>query len=287
VVVGAEDVSFSALLTLAHGGARAAAMITEHPRHQSLALFRTGAALRFRVPLLTRTALAAISGSKRVEVVELRHLDTGRIREVPCDLVVFTADWIPDHELAVLGGADLDPGTLGPSVDPALHTTRPGLFAAGNLLHGAETADIAALSGRHVAGSVLRYLDGEAWPAERVPIECERPLHWIAPNAVTAPSPPSPPPRDRFLLRAHERIGAPRIELAQDGRSLWRGRLRRVMPGRSARLGSGWTAAVDAGGGPVVARVVGGHRPPSASADPGAPPGSGAPDARRRVTSAW
>src|SRR5215203_1691427 len=46
VVVGAEHVSFSALLTLGHGGARAAAMVTELPRHQSLALFRAGAAAR-------------------------------------------------------------------------------------------------------------------------------------------------------------------------------------------------------------------------------------------------
>ena len=37
LVVGAEHVSFSALLTLAHGGARAVGMVTELPRHQSLA----------------------------------------------------------------------------------------------------------------------------------------------------------------------------------------------------------------------------------------------------------
>ena len=55
VVVGAEHVSFSALLTLAHGGARTVGMVTELPRHQSLALFRAGTALRFRTPLWTRT----------------------------------------------------------------------------------------------------------------------------------------------------------------------------------------------------------------------------------------
>ena len=40
VVVGAEHVSFSALLTLSHGGARAVAMTTEHARHQTLAAFQ-------------------------------------------------------------------------------------------------------------------------------------------------------------------------------------------------------------------------------------------------------
>lgn len=256
VVVGAEHVSFSALLTLAHGGARATAMVTEHPRHQTVAAFRAGAALRFRTPLLTRTALTNIHGHRRVEAVEITDLDTGETRELPCDLVVFTADWIPDHELAVLAGATLDPATRGPSVDPPLRTTRSGVFATGNLLHGAETADVAALSGRHVALGVMRYLDGEEWPTARVPIRCQAPLRWIAPNAVTTPSAAgTAPPRGCFLLRAHDILGAAFVELAQNGRTLWRGRVRRLGPGRSARLPSSWTAAIDVHGGPVVARV--------------------------------
>ena len=79
------------------------------------------------------------------------------------------------------------------------------MFAAGNLLHGAETADVAALSGSHVAAGVIRYLDGEPWPTARIPIRCEAPLGWISPNALTAdPSHTLAPPRGRFLLRSGE-----------------------------------------------------------------------------------
>ena len=135
LVVGAEHVSFSSLLTLAHGGARTVGMVTELPRHQSFALFRAGAAARWRAPLWTRTAVTAIHGRPRVEEVELTDLDTGATRSLACDTVVFTADWIPDHELAVMGGLAMDPGTR-PRVDAALRTSRPGVLAAGNLLHG-------------------------------------------------------------------------------------------------------------------------------------------------------
>ncbi len=124
LVVGAEHVSFSALLTLAHGGARAVGMVTELPRHQSLALFRAGAALRFRTPVWTRTALTAIHGRPRVEEVELTDLESGGVRSVACDTVVFSADWIPDHELAVMAGLAMDAGTRGPAVDTALRTSR-------------------------------------------------------------------------------------------------------------------------------------------------------------------
>jgi thioredoxin reductase len=255
LVVGAEHVSFSALLTLRHGGASAVGMVTELPKHQSLALFRAGAALRWRTPVWTRTALTAIHGRPRVEEVELTELDSGHTRSVACDTVVFTADWIPDHELAVMGGLDIDPGTLGPTVDAALRTSRPGVFAAGNLLHGAETADVAALSGRHAAAGAAAFVRGAAPPEHRVPIECEPPLQWISPNAVAPGA--GPPPRERFALRSREFARRPRVELLQGGRELWSGRVARLTPGRSARLLHAWIEAVDPSGGAVRVRLAG------------------------------
>ena len=56
----------------------------------------------------------------------MTEIDSGLTRTVECDLVVFTADWIPDHELAVMAGCELDLGTRGPLVDPALRTTKRG-----------------------------------------------------------------------------------------------------------------------------------------------------------------
>jgi thioredoxin reductase len=253
VVVGAEHVSFSAILALAHGGARTVTLTTELPRHASLAAFRLGARLRYGVPVWTRTKLTGIHGRERVEGVELTDLDSGRVRGVDCDTVVFSADWIPDHELAAMAGVELDAATRGPAVDPALHTSRPGVFAAGNLLHGAEPADVAALSGRHAAAGVARYLEGGGWPARRVQITCEPPLGWIVPNAVTHPA--DTPPRSRFALRAHEFLRAPRVEIVQGKHGIWSGRLARLMPGRSTLIPHGWTGRVDHDGGEIRVRL--------------------------------
>jgi len=252
VVVGAEHVSFSAVQTLGHAGARAVAMTTEHARQQSFAVARLVAPR-----LLARTALAAIHGSERVEAVELRDLDTGAVRTLACELVVLTADWIPDHELAVLAGAELDPATRGPLVDARGRTTRPGLFAAGNVIRGAEPADVAALEGRHLAVAVAEHLAGAAWPEQRAALRCAEPLHWIAPGAVTGPEPPA---RGRWLLRAREELRAARVELVQDGRVVHRARLARVMPGRSAALAPGWAGRVDPRGGEVLVRVASARR---------------------------
>jgi thioredoxin reductase len=254
VVVGAEHVSFSAVATLAHGGASVAALVTEQPRHQSLAAFRVGAAVRYRARVRTRTALTAIHGDPHVEAVELTELDSGRITTVPCDLVVFTADWIPDHELAVMAGCELDPGTRGPRVDAAQRTSTPGVFAAGNVVHPAETADVAALGGRHAGGAVAEYLDGNrGWPTHLV-VQAQPPLRWVAPNLVAPDS--GAASRDRFLLRSNAFLRAPRVEVVQAGATLWRGRLARLTPGRSAHIPARWTRRVDPEAGPVRVRLV-------------------------------
>jgi thioredoxin reductase len=253
VIVGAEHVSFSAVATLAHAGASVAGLVTELPRHQSLAAFRAGAAVRYRAPVWSRTTVSAIHGNERVESVELTELDSGSTRSVDCDLVILTADWIPDHELAVMAGCELDPGSLGPLVDPALRTTRRGVFAAGNLLHPAETADVCALDGRHVAPSVAAYLHGPGeWPSH-VRLVAREPLVWIAPNLMLATG--DDPPRDRFLLRSREFARRARIQIRQEGRELWSGRVGRLVPGRSAHIPAGWASRVDPSGGPVIARV--------------------------------
>jgi thioredoxin reductase len=254
LIVGAEHVSFSAVATLSHAGAHVVGMTTELPRHQTLRLFRAGVAVRWRTPVWTRTAVTAIHGRPRVEEVELTDVETGATRSVACDTVVFTADWIPDHELAIMGGLTMDPGTHGPAVDACLRTSREGVFAAGNLLHPAEPADIAALSGRRAAATADEHVRGSEWPAQRIAIECEPPLHWIAPNAIADPR--ATPPRGRFLLRSRDFVSPPRVTVAQDGRTLWDGRVRRLVPGRSTALPAGWPAAVDPAGGPVRVRLA-------------------------------
>jgi thioredoxin reductase len=252
VIVGAEHVSFSAIATLAHAGASVAGLVTDLPKHQSLGAFRAGAAVRYRASVWTRTAITDIRGAERVESIELTELDSGRTREVECDLVIFTADWIPDHELAVMAGCELDPGSLGPLVDPGFRTTRPGVFAAGNLVHPAETADLCALDGRHAAAPIVGYLRGRHWP-QHVRVTARSPLAWVVPNLLLGSG--HPPPRDRFLLRSRGILRRPRIIVRQDGRELWSGRLRRLVPGRSAHIPAAWSAQVDPVGGPVVVAV--------------------------------
>ncbi|GAA3454839.1 NAD(P)/FAD-dependent oxidoreductase [Dactylosporangium matsuzakiense] len=242
VVVGAELVSWSAVLTLRAAGCRTVLLTTELDRPE----------LRLPIrPVRTRTRVAAIHGTGRVSTVELEDLRTGRRTRVECDTVVLTGDWVPDHELARAAGLTLDPGTLGPRVDAALRTSRPGVFAAGNLLHPVDTADVAALDGRHVAAAVQQWLaGGVAAAGPGLEVVAEPPLLWVAPQLIHPGGPP--PPRGRLLLWTAEHRRFPLVTAAQDGRVVGSARLPwPAAPGRMFRVPYSLVRGADPGGGPV------------------------------------
>jgi len=213
VVVGAELVSWSAALTLRSAGVEVVSLVTQYPQADSYAAFAVPGRVVFRTRVRTSSRVTRVIGHGRVTGVEIESTVTGARETVVCDTVVFTGDWIPDHELARLGGIPLDPATQGPRVDTALRTEVPGVFAAGNVLHAVDTADVAALDGAHVAGAVLAHLHGARPAGTAVPIVAERPLRWVSPSLLR-PGDPAPA-RGRLLLWTDERVRAPRVEARQ------------------------------------------------------------------------
>jgi thioredoxin reductase len=251
VIVGAEHVSFSAAMTLHHVGL-SAIIVTDLPHHQTYLPYKLiGADLRL-IPVHTHTRLSNILGRQRVEAVELTDVRSGKTRMLECDTIVFTGDWIPDHELARVGGLTLDAGTRGPQVDMTLHTSEPGVFAAGNLIHAAETADVAALSGRYAARAVNEYLHSSQQSGPVIPIQVEAPLTWISPNAIRRGQ--SSAPHGHFILRVCQFLTLPGVEVWQGSRLLWQQRYLRLTPNLPVHLKDGWLNQVDFSGDTI--RVV-------------------------------
>lgn len=263
VVVGAEPVSWSAVLTLRAAGCRTVLMTSEHARAESYAAFSVPGRALLRVPVATRTRVVRIDGRDTVEAVEVEDLRTGERRTVPCDTVVFTGGWIPDHELARAAGLTMDPGSRGPVVDNRLATSRPGVFAVGNLVHPVDTADVAALDGRHVTRHVLAYLSGGAGgvggvegagggrvPAA-IPLRAEAPFVWVSPGLIVPGA--GEPPRRRVLLWSAEHRPIARVLVTQDGRRIARRTLPwPVSPGRVFRVPSSLLSGADPRGGALT-----------------------------------
>jgi thioredoxin reductase len=256
VVVGAELVSWSAVLTLKHAGCRTELMTTTYPSPESYGVFNiAGKSPLLGVNVATRTRLVRVIGKRTLQAVEIENLDTGNRRIMECDTLILTGDWIPDHELARSAGLPMDDQTLGPLVDTALRTGRDGVFAAGNLLHPVDTADIAALDGVHVARAVRDYLNGALNVAEGVRLQVVSPLRWISPGILRPHD--RAPARNRLLLWTDTLVRFPRVAVRQDGKTIATKTLPwPASPGRVFRVPAGVLNRVDRAGGQVTISLV-------------------------------
>lgn len=101
----------------------------------------------FGIPLHLSTTVMRVIGHDRVEAVEVSQVDEhlapipGTERIVPCDTLLLSVGLIPENELSVATGVELDPRTRGAVVDQSLQTGVPGIFACGNVLHVHDLAD--------------------------------------------------------------------------------------------------------------------------------------------------
>ena len=251
VIIGAERVSLSVVMTLMHAGVSVLNMITELPHHQLYLPVFLPAKILFadilaRAKILTNQQVSNIFGRQRVEGIEITDVVSGRPRIIECDTVIFTGDWIPENELARRGALETGKASLGPQVDALFRTSEAGVFAAGNLLRGVETADWAALEGRGAARSIARFLESAHWSGSRLAVQTESPLAWIYPNVLSPDL-----PVDRFWFRSHEFRQNVDLQLAQGERVLYRRHLRRLIANTSLELSGEWIENADFTGEPV------------------------------------
>jgi thioredoxin reductase len=255
LVIGADHVGFSAIMTLKHAGVDVIAMVTDLPRHQSYFTYKLVSADRYRVPVWTDMKVSGIFGKKRVEAVELTDIKTGRKQKIECDTVVFTGDWIPDYELGYSGGVEIDPNGRSPRVNLRLQTSVKGVFAAGNLIHAAETADVAALSGRYVAASVHDYLLTGNWPTmASLPIEIDAPIQWLSPQVIQADEHSAP--HRHFILRVTELLHRPILTIWQGNHCLWKNQYRVMIPNLPIYVPDTWLKQIDRTGEPIRFRLA-------------------------------
>ncbi|WP_319434124.1 NAD(P)/FAD-dependent oxidoreductase [Mycobacterium sp. RTGN5] len=272
VIVGAELVSYSAVLTLRHAGCRTVLMTTEHQRPESYPAFTLAARAGLGVRVATRTRVTRIIGAPTLRAVEIENADTGARRIIDCDTLILTGDWVPDHELARLADLDIDPVGGAPLVDTALRTNRTGVFAIGNLVHPVDTADVAALDGRHVSGAVHAYLAGHRAPRGGVRLVAEAPLRWISPGVLRPGD--GAPPRNRLLAWTDTLLRSPVVTTRQDGAVLASRRLPwAASPGRMFRIPAGMVAGAARDGGPVTVTVRAESIPGSLRSPPRLRPG--------------
>lgn len=187
----------------------------------------------FGIPLHLSTTVTRVIGHDRVEAVEVSQVDehlapiAGTERIVPCDTLLLSVGLIPENELSVAAGVELDPRTRGAVVDQSLQTGVPGIFACGNVLHVHDLADNVTTESERAGAAAAAYALGTGVGA--VP-DCELTVSpagiagYALPGRITAVA------LTKLNFRVRRPVDAACVRILADGEELFAGKVRAFKP---------------------------------------------------------
>lgn len=187
----------------------------------------------FGIPLHLSTTVTRVIGHDRVEAVEVSQVDeylvpiAGTERIVPCDTLLLSVGLIPENELSVAAGVELDPRTRGAVVDQSLQTGVPGIFACGNVLHVHDLADNVTTESERAGAAAAAWALGT--DAGTVP-DCELTVSpasiagYALPGRITAVA------LTKLNFRVRRPVDAARVRILADGEELFVGKVRAFKP---------------------------------------------------------
>ena len=191
----------------------------------------------FGIPLHLSTTVTRVIGHDRVEAVEVSQVDEhlapipGTERIVPCDTLLLSVGLIPENELSVAAGVELDPRTRGAVVDQSLQTGVPGIFACGNVLHVHDLADnVTTESERAGAAAAAWALGGGAETNAVADTSCELTVSpagiagYALPGRITAVA------LAKLNFRVRRPVDAACVRILAGGEELFAGKVRAFKP---------------------------------------------------------
>lgn len=190
----------------------------------------------FGIPLHLSTTVTRVIGRDRVEAVEVSQVDDhlapipGTERIVPCDTLLLSVGLIPENELSVGAGVELDPRTRGAVVDQSLQTGVPGIFACGNVLHVHDLADsVTTESERAGAAAAAWALDGDDG-ASAASTGCELTVSPAGIAGYALPGRITTVGLAKLNFRVRRPVDAARVRILAGGDELIAGKVRSFKP---------------------------------------------------------
>ena len=190
----------------------------------------------YHIPLHLSHTVVDIRGRERLTSVVVARCDEhfrpilGTEEEIPCDTLILSVGLIPENELSLAAGVELDARTRGAYVDEHCQTRVPGIFAAGNVLHVHDLVDFVSLEAEALADSAAEYLLTGSLPACPLEVKAGANVGHVIPQRISGT-------RDFTLsLRVRQPLRDVSVVVRQDGREVLRRRMRKALPAEMIQL---------------------------------------------------
>lgn len=235
VILGSGDIGMIMARRLTLEGAKVDAVFEIQPYASGLPRNVEQCLNDYGIPLYLSHTITKIKGKTRLEAVKVSEVDEnlkpipGTEKEYPCDTLILSVGLIPENELSLMAGVEIDPRTKGAIVDEYLQTSVPGIFAAGNVLHVHDLVDFVSLEAERLADSVTMFLNGSLLKAD-INVGIGGDIGYTVPQKITG--------KNDVLLSfrpkkpSHNKI----VEIRQDGKCIARKKYARLLPAEMGKI---------------------------------------------------
>ena len=184
----------------------------------------------YDIPLYLSHSVVEIIGKERIEGVRVVEVDEklrpieGTEKYFSCDTLVLSVGLIPENEISLAAGVELDKRTNGAVVDEYYQSGVEGIFAAGNVLHVHDLVDFVSKEAEAMANGAAEYLINGSLPPCPLEVKASGDIGHLIPQKVSGK-------RDfKLSLRVRRPWGKCVIEVRQGDTVLKSLRLAKAIP---------------------------------------------------------
>ena len=234
VIVGSGDIGLIMARRMSWVGATVHCVVEIQPYPSGLTRNIVQCLNDFDIPLHLSHVVTRINGADRVQSVEITPVDRGRPATagsftVECDTLLLSVGLVPENELTKKFGIAINQETNGPNVDSRLMTSKPGVFACGNVLHVHDLVDYACEEAERCANGVDEFLRAVE-PQAGGSVVSGSNVRYVVPGAY------SPGADNRFYLRPMIVKNRSRLSVRAGEEEIYRKNLPHVQPSEMVEL---------------------------------------------------
>lgn len=191
VILGSGDIGLIMARRMTLEGAKVKAVCELMPYSGGLARNIEQCLHDFDIPLKLSHTVVQIHGRKRIEGVTIAKVDENRkpledtMEYIPCDTLLLSVGLIPENELSLMAGIEMDPVTGGAVVDQDRQTSREGIFACGNVLHVHDLVDFVSQEAEIAGQSAAAYINGSLRQEFSIPIFTDEKIRYTVPQRIS------------------------------------------------------------------------------------------------------
>ncbi|MBQ2266641.1 MAG: FAD-dependent oxidoreductase [Clostridia bacterium] len=190
VILGSGDIGLIMARRMSLEGAKVEAVCEIMPYSGGLTRNIVQCLEDYNIPLYLSTTVAEIHGRERLEGVTIAEVDANRQpiestkRYIPCDTLLLSCGLIPENELTVGAGINIDRITSGAVVDQNRQTETEGVFACGNVLQVHDLVDYVSDEAEIAGKGAAKYVMGQKASGETVVTKAGNGVRYVLPQRI-------------------------------------------------------------------------------------------------------